>query len=355
LPPRLWKWRVRGSALQLARALNDAGEFDALLCSDFVNVADLRALLTPVLRAKPVLYYLHENQLSYPLSPDEQFDPYFGFTNVLSCLSAEAVAFNSNFHCREFLATLPSFLPRLPDYDRRWVVTTIASKSEVLPLGLDLQELERQRPQEAATVETARERSTARPSAGRPPRRILWNHRWEFDKDPKRFFKVLERLEERKAPFRVDVVGESFARKPEIFESARQRLGPRIGQFGYLESREDYVRLLWKSDIVVSTAKQEFFGIAMAEAVWCGAWPIAPKALVYEDLYGGVRTSQHLYRDDDELLKLLEKALTAEKLGPVDPLRQRLAQHDWRRVAQRFDQRFDGLVGRVQPTATPGR
>jgi glycosyltransferase involved in cell wall biosynthesis len=352
LPPRLWKWRVRGSALQLARALNEAGEFDALLCSDFVNVADLRALLNPTLRAKPVLYYLHENQLSYPLSPEEEFDPYFGFTNVLSCLSAEAVAFNSNFHCREFLARLPTFLPRLPDYDRRWVVTSIGAKSEVLPLGLDLGELERHRPPSPAAVPTTS--GAPRVSAGRPPRRILWNHRWEFDKDPERFFRALDRLMERQVPFRVDVVGESFSRKPDVFETARERLGPRVGQFGYVESREEYVRLLWNADIVVSTAKQEFFGIAMAEAVWCGAWPIAPKALVYEDLYGGTGTSQHLYRDDAELLKLLEKALTAEKLGPVVPLRQRLAGFDWPRMAERFDQRFETLVAGA-PAASRGR
>jgi glycosyltransferase involved in cell wall biosynthesis len=333
LPPRLWKWRMRGSALHLAPRLNAAGEFDLFFCSDFVNVPDLRALLNPQLRSRPLLYYMHENQLSYPLAPDEVFDPYFGFTNVLSCLSAEAVAFNSEFHRREFLDTLPGFLPRLPDYDRGGVVGTIRARAEVLPLGLDFDELERGRPPQGVKAR------------GGAPRRVLWNHRWEFDKEPARFFAALEALRAAGVPFEVDVVGESFARRPEAFETAREHLGSRLHRFGYVEPRADYVRLLWDADIVVSTSKQEFFGISMAEAVWCGAWPIAPRALVYEDLYGGECADQHLYRDDAELVHLLERALTAPELQPPPLLRRRLEPFDWRRMAPRFDARFAALAG----------
>jgi glycosyltransferase involved in cell wall biosynthesis len=333
LAPRLWKWRVRGAALHLARAVNAAsasGEpFDALLCSDFVNVPDLRALLLPELRAVPVLYYLHENQMTYPLSPDETFDPYFGFTNVLSCLSAEAVAFNSEFHRRTFLEALPAFLPRLPDYEPRWVVDTIAAKAQVLPVGLDVEELERLRP--------------AARAAGRD-RRVLWNHRWEFDKRPERFFAALERLAGEGAPFVADVVGESFARRPEVFDTARERLGDRIGRFGFVASRADYVRLLWESDVVVSTADQEFFGIAMAEATLCGAHPIAPRGLVYEEMYGAPCAPLHLYRDDNELVALLRQALSGGGHAHDCTLTARLRAFDWRCLAPRFDALFASLA-----------
>jgi len=340
LAPRLWKWRVRGAALQLAPALNAAGAFDVLFCSDFVNVADLRALLDPALRTLPLLYYLHENQMRYPLSPDEEFDPYFGFTNVLSCLSADAVAFNSDFHRRDFLQFLPEFLPRLPDYDRGRVVEQIRAKAEVLPLGLDLDGLERLRPEGGV-------------SAGREPRRLLWNHRWEFDKAPERFFAALDVLVARDVPFVVDVLGESFARQPPVFEAARARLGARLGRFGFIPDRDEYVRALWAADIVVSTAKQEYFGIAMAEAVACGAWPIAPRALVYEELYGGAGADLHLYRDEGELVQLLERALRVETLAPPPHLRRRLEDFAWRRMAPRFDARFAALAGAARP-ATAG-
>ena len=160
-------------------AASEAGAFDALLCSDFVNVPDLRALLPPHLRVVPILFYLHENQLGYPLSPDESFDPYFGFTNVLSCLSSEAVVFNSQFHRRDFLARMSTVLPRLPDYDPLAVQDAIKQRAQVIEVGLDLAELDAHRPEERRE----------RPAATQGPRRILWNHRWEFDKAPERFFR----------------------------------------------------------------------------------------------------------------------------------------------------------------------
>lgn len=342
LSPRMWKWRVRGAALHLARELNAAnatGEcgrpFDVLLCSDFVNLPDLRALLVPAMRGVPVLYYLHENQMTYPLSPDETLDPYFGFTNVLSCLSAEAVAFNSEFHRRTFLAKLPGFLPRLPDYEPRWVVDTIAAKTQVLPVGLDVGELERLRPPVATPA--------ARSRGGPRPPRILWNHRWEFDKRPERFFAALERLAAEGVPFVTDVVGESFARRPPVFETARERLGDHIGRFGFVASRADYVRLLWESDVVVSTADQEFFGIAMAEATLCGAHPIAPRALVYEEMYGGPCARLHLYRDDDELTALLRGALAVVHRDHDCDLRARLHAFDWCHIGRRVDAAFEAL------------
>ena len=146
-------------------------------------------------------------------------------------------------------------------------------------------------------------------------------------------------------PFRVDVAGEAFERRPAVFDEARVWLGERLGQFGTVQARRDYVRLLWDADIVVSTAKQENFGISMAEAVWCGAWPIAPRALVYEDLYAGADGDRHLYADDDELVRLLEYACTAGSLGPSAELRERLAAFAWPRIASRLDGVFDALVG----------
>lgn len=340
LPPRLWKWRVRGAALHLARELNaacqDGTGFDVLLCSDFVNVPDLRALLAPRLRTVPVLYYLHENQLSYPLSPDEEFDPYFGFTNVLSCLSSEAVAFNSEFHRREFFLHLPGILPRLPDYDRAWVQASIAAKAEVLPVGLDVAALEAQ----------------PSPACGHGAPRVLWNHRWEFDKQPEKFFAALESLAAAGVPFITDVAGESFARRPGVFEAARERLGERIGCWGFVESRSEYLDVLRRADVVVSTAKQEFFGIAMAEAVLAGAHPIAPNALVYRDLYAGDCARLHLYADDADLVRVLQQALEASPASASAArhhqrecgIPARLRDFDWRSVAPRFDARFEVLA-----------
>jgi len=214
-------------------------------------------------------------------------------------------------------------------------VETITRKAEVLPVGLDVAALERARPASQAAPATTHRHD---------PPRILWNHRWEFDKQPERFFAALEHLAADGVPFVADVVGESFARRPPVFDAARARLGAHIGRWGHVESRDAYVELLWASDIVVSTASQEFFGIAMAEATLCGAHPIAPAALVYPDLYGGGCAAEHLYRDDDELLALLRRALSMPRRVHACDIPARLRACDWAIVGPQFDARCTALA-----------
>jgi hypothetical protein len=94
----------------------------------------------------------------------------------------------------------------------------------------------------------------------------------------------------------------------------------------------------------VSTASQEFFGIAMAEATLCGAHPVAPAALVYPELYGGECASEHLYRDDDELVAILTRTLAKPRHSHSCGLVARLARFDWAVVAPKFDARFEALA-----------
>jgi glycosyltransferase involved in cell wall biosynthesis len=70
-----------------------------------------------------------------------------------------------------------------------------------------------------------------------------------------------------------------------------------VASFGHLPRRRDYIRVLWDSDVVVSTAIQEFFGIAVLEAAYCGALPLVPRRLVYPELYA----TDRLYDGDAEL------------------------------------------------------
>ncbi len=84
LPARKWKWRMRGAAIWFARDARNwerwggNGPVDAILCSDMLSVADLRALLPPSLRSLPIACYFHENQLTYPIPDDQRRDFQYG-------------------------------------------------------------------------------------------------------------------------------------------------------------------------------------------------------------------------------------------------------------------------------------
>jgi glycosyltransferase involved in cell wall biosynthesis len=113
----------------------------------------------------------------------------------------------------------------------------------------------------------------------------VWPHRWEHDKDPETFFRVMAALAEDGLDFEVAVAGQSFRETANEFEVAGAALGGRLVHLGEPDSREDYARLLASSDVAVSTATNEFFGLAMVEAAYTGCLPLVPDRLAYPEIY----------------------------------------------------------------------
>lgn len=304
LLPRKWKWRMRGAGIYFAQALRQIhpADYDLIFTSDMTSVSDLKALLPPGWRGKPVVCYFHENQLTYPLANENERDYQFAFTNITSAMAADAVWFNSAYHRDSFLEAVQGLLAKMSDYVPERVAEQIAAKSRVLPLGLG---------NDIFTF--PRSEDSPKPH----PPTVLWNHRWEYDKNPDTFFEVLFDLDRAGLDFGLIVLGESFRESPAIFKAAEKILHKHIRHYGYAADRGEYVSFLRQADIVISTSIHEFFGLAVLEAIGCGCSPLLPRRLSYPELIPPSCHAEVFYNSDKDL----RQRLTAWLQQGVPPCR----------------------------------
>jgi hypothetical protein len=102
--------------------------------------------------------------------------------------------------------------------------------------------------------------------------------------NPEPFFDSMIRLDQAGADFDLALVGEQFRTAPAVFAESWPSLQPHIVHTGFIADRSEYLALLRRCDIVVSTAIQENFGIAVAEAILAGCQPLLPNRLAYPEL-----------------------------------------------------------------------
>lgn len=336
---------MHGSAVPLAAKAIDfvttGTTPDLIFATDMVNVPAFLALTRERLPDLPVVLFMHENQLTYPLREGDERDFTFAWINYLSCLSANRVVFNSSFHRREFLDALPPFLKAFPDFRQSGNVNKIRDRSTVLHLGIDIESLD-------AKASTAAASSSDLAVA---PPAILWNQRWEYDRNPIAFFGLIDRLDEAGCNFGLILAGEQFAQIPVEFRQALERHKDRIIHSGFLTHRNNYVSMMRRADLVVSTSRHEFFGIAILEAIHCGCHPLLPNRLSYPELIPkglhqpSAGRAGILYGDEDELFENARSILTGEKQAlNAAALRQISTPLDWRRQAPKFDDLFEEVA-----------
>jgi glycosyltransferase involved in cell wall biosynthesis len=343
---RFWKWRMHGGAVTMARKAermyHDKEKPDVIFASSMVNLPAFLALTRFELEGVPVVMYMHENQLTYPLPEGKERDHTYGYINYLSCLAADHVLFNSQFHYDQFVEALPRLLRLFPDYTHLKTAAHIRDKSSVLHLGLDLRGHDK--------YASAYEGHDWGP--GQKPPIVLWNQRWEYDKDPEAFFRVMNRLDDSGHTFRLILAGEHFEEQPKEFERAFERYAERIIHYGYAEDFREYSRLLHRADLVVSTSKHEFFGISMLEAIYCGCHPLLPRRLSYpelipDSLHSPLLHAPILYDTEDELFEMMARILKGEDRPlPVSTLRGISEHLEWGHHVEHFDNLFEEIAAK---------
>lgn len=273
LPPRHFAWRVRGNALGLLEPVRRAalGRPPALvLATSMTDVVALRALC-PALASTPLVVYFHENQFAYPSRAGHTGDDRLEdvrFASVLRALAADRVVFNSAWNRDSFLAGARALLARMPDAVPAFVAERLAARSELLPVPL-----------EDACFGVA-ESVNGRASG---PFTLVWNHRWEHDKAPERLHAALLHVRAAGVRFRLHVLGERFRDAPEIFRAFERDFPDALGHFGFVPDPSAYRAVLAESDVVVSTALQDFQGLSVLDAVAAGCDALAPARLAYPE------------------------------------------------------------------------
>ncbi len=264
LPPRHFSWRVRGNSLIWATSENETlnRPFDLIIATSMTDLSALKGM-RPSLASLPTLLYFHENQFAYPESGMEHRSIEPKITSIYAAMAADRIAFNSDFNRTTFLQGSTALLKKMPDHVSTGIEKLLMDKSCTLPVPLNdnLFQAHKQRRSEPLT--------------------ILWNHRWEYDKAPERFFAALLMLKERGVNFLVHIAGQQFRNSPTVFDQMKARLSDHIGVWGHIECRSEYMTIVRQSHVVVSTALHDFQGLGILESVATGCIPVVPDRLAY--------------------------------------------------------------------------
>lgn len=308
LPDRNWKWRMRHAAIycaeQTQKLINDGLGFDAVLATDMLNLTEYFGLVNNNVRSIPSVLYFHENQFAYPQQDPQKRDFHFSFTNLISSISADEIWFNSDFNRSSMINELNSRLKRLPDFAPIEAAARIEKKMRIEEPGIEV-------------PENDLSKKGGQTSGSPGPIRIVWAGRWEHDKNPGDLLIALRKLRKLEVEFEISVIGQRYARCPEAFDTISTEFSDCIRAWGYQDSRDDYWKVLFESDIFLSTANHEFFGLSAVESIVAGCYPLLPDRLAYPEVISKLHSDPktHLYESIDDLVNRIRALASGSTLS----------------------------------------
>jgi len=270
LPGRHFRWRIRGNPLSWLYKLPEKKP-DLILATSMVDLATLKGLHSHLSNI-PCIYYFHENQFAYPTSKQQHDSVDPQMVQLYGALAADNLLFNSTYNQVTFLNGVDRLLKLLPDEVPKNISNLLEKKSEILPVAI------------TQVANTRVENTRVEKTASKIPQLILWNHRWDYDKAPQVFSDALHKLNKMDVDFKLALLGDRPNKKPAALLEIERQFSDKI-IINDKVSKEDYLKYLSLSSIVVSTAIHEFQGLSMLEAVSAGAIPVVPDDLCYKEQY----------------------------------------------------------------------
>ena len=299
LSARYYSWRIKGNAWSFMSQYSEelAQNFDVVIATSMTDVATVKALC-PKLSSLPVLLYFHENQFAYPSSKQQKNQVLAQITQIYGALASQQLLFNSEYNRKTFFHGAKSFLQQMPDFVDINLVDQLEHLSTVLQVPV--------------YINFDRKFDT-KINLNTDVLTLCWAARWEYDKGPDELLMLLQRLEKSGMQYQIIVMGQSFRKQPEAFDSIEKNFQHRLVHFGFADSRDQYLSLLSQSDIFISTAKHEFFGISVREAHLLGLALLLPNDLVYPELYPNALFYDNI--DQAEEILLTYQPAIKEKIG----------------------------------------
>jgi glycosyltransferase involved in cell wall biosynthesis len=325
MPDKLWRYRIKLSASEIIQNVDNLEEFDLIFVTSLCNISELKALLGPT--CPPVVLYVHENQHTYPKSTHQKRDFQVEWIDFMNTVVADFVIYNSDFHRNSYHLALERFIQEIPltTMKPEYWIKRAKERSVTLYPGTDTPDI------------------LSKDSFVNNVPRIIWNHRWEYDKQPTLFLKTLIRCMDAGYDFEVILLGKSPSAQPNKYKNLINQLSECIIHYGYVELREDYFSLLSSGNIVVSTAIQENFGLSIVEAVQLGCFPLLPNRLSYPELIPKAYHTSVLYNTDDELFSCLT-TIIKKKLFLQKTLCKKFIIYFWENLIDDYDKLFNNIL-----------
>lgn len=341
LPARYFNWRIRGNSLSWAFTQQElfAQDFDLIIATSMVDLSSLRGFV-PKLATIPTIVYFHENQFAYPVSSHQSHQVEAQMITLYSALCADQLVFNSAFNKQTFITGVKELLSKLPDA----VPENLPGRFEnaaVIPVPI------------ANQLFKPRELMAGAHSSATPILNIVWNHRWEYDKGPQLLLELVKKIRQLALPVNLHLVGEQFRqRPPEFTEIAstltehRRHLNLPDSASGFIANSASYHDLLRACDVVLSTALQDFQGLALQEAIALGCTPLAPARLAYpeylpaEFLFQGSSNHEELEQMLDRLQGWLASKTAGRNLPKPD-----ISRYAASRLRPTYKSLIEGVTG----------
>ncbi|XP_072817024.1 tRNA-queuosine alpha-mannosyltransferase isoform X6 [Vicugna pacos] len=292
LPAKKWHWRARTSALYFSQNVPPSARYRILFASSVLNLTELAALRPDLGKLKKILYF-HENQLVYPVKKCQERDFQYGYNQILSCLVADVVVFNSVFNMESFLTSIGKFMKLIPDHRPKDLESIIRPKCQVIYFPIRFPDVSRFMP-EHKTAHLQKILSL-KGNDGAAPSRAL-----PFQQEQRDWENALKNFDSESGPCgatQQENLCSSVSQEPYLktFDApdhssahhGENKQNPR-DILGGAEYQQRPLHIVWPH--------------RWLEAVYCGCYPLCPKDLVYPEIF----PAEYLYSTPEQLSKKLQ-------------------------------------------------